>query len=126
MLRGGDARPQIAVAEGLVADEIDGLYRRLDAFVDLVDEIDTVLRKPDDLGLDARRVITGAAIDREDALDVALDLRTCENRALLKLGFLLEILVLDLAVPLEVHSIDHRVLLDGHHEIVAAPKDAHV
>ena len=126
MLGGGDDRSQIAVAERVVADEVDGPDGGLDAFVDFIDKIDPVLRQANDLGFDAGRIVAGTAIDRQDSLKVALDFRAGEDRALLELGFLLQVLVLDLAVALEIDPIDHRVFLDDDDQIIAAPEDADI
>ena len=65
---GRDHAAQLAFAESLVADEIDAADAGKLALVDLEDEIDAVLRKLDDLGLDRRPKPAVPAVEVENPL----------------------------------------------------------
>src|SRR5262249_369999 len=94
------------------AGELDDLHPRLDALVNLEDEIDAVVRQLDDLGLDADIESAAAPINLDETRHVGLHHRARERAALLRLNFRLELLVLDLLVALERDPIDHRVFGD--------------
>src|SRR5580704_14927802 len=109
-----DLAAQRAVAEMLVADEADALNARDVAFADLEDEVYTTLVELDDLGVDRRVVAAAAAIDGQDTFDVGLHARARENLARLRLHFVAQLVVFDLAVTLEGDAVDDRVLGDFH------------
>ena len=88
---------QPLVAIGFVADEIDLLDAGLLAFLDLEHEIDAVVRKLDDLRLDADVEAAVAPVDFDDALHVGLHGRTGQRAAGLRLHFVGELVVLELA-----------------------------
>ena len=109
---GGDLALQRVVVENLVADEVDARDAGGGAFMDREDQVDAVLRPLDDLRIDPGGEFAVAAIELDDALDVGLNLGAGEDGARLDLDFLVEVLVRDLAVPLEHHLVDDRVF---HH-----------
>ena len=59
-------------------------------------------------------VATAAAIDGQDALDVGLHARARVDLARLRLHFVAQLVVVDLAVSLEGDAIDDRILRDLH------------
>ena len=97
---------------GAVADELDGLDAGLCTLGDFEDEIDAIIGKLDDLGLDPDIETAAAPVDLDQACHVRLHHRTRERAALLRLDFGLELLVLDLLVALEGNAIDDRVFDD--------------
>src|SRR5262249_54058418 len=99
--RGLDHVLEAVARIGTVADEIDGLDAGLAAFRDLEDEIDAVVRKVDDLGLDADVEAAAAAINLHETGNIRLHDRARQGAAFLGLNFSLELIVLDLLVALE-------------------------
>src|SRR5262245_22887614 len=125
-LAGLDHVLQAAVGKGLVAFEHDALDRGLRPLRDLEHEIDAVVGQFDDLRIDADVIAASRPVDFENALDVGLDSRARERAARLRLDFLVELLVLDPAVALEHHAIEHRRLDHGHHDLRAGAADLHI
>src|SRR5262245_16055523 len=99
-----------------VADEADSLDAGDIALVDLEHQVDAALLKPDDLGLDRSVVAAGAAVDRQQALDIGLHAGARENLAWLGLNLVAKLVVVDLAVALEGDAIEDRILGDSHHQ----------
>lgn len=109
-----------------VADEDDALDPGRRPLVDLEHEIDPVLLERDDLGIDRGREAGIAPVEVEDALDVALHLRSRVDDARPKLDFLLQGLVVELVVPLERDPVDDRVLDHADDECVALAPQRHI
>ena len=97
------------VAIGFVADEDDLLDAGLLAFLDLEHEIDAVVRKLDDLRIDADVEAAVAPIDLDDALHVGLHGRARQRAAGLRLHFVGELVVLELRVAFERDPVDDRI-----------------
>ena len=133
---GGEAIPRVldgldlvaerAVAEARVADEVDHLDFRDRPLVDLEHEVDPVLRKLDDLGLDAHGEAAAAPVDLGQPLQVRLHPRPGVDHARLKLDLGFELVVRDIVVTLEGHAIDDRVLHHADDERVSFPPNGHV
>ena len=111
-LRRRDHEAELRIAEGLVANEIDGLDLGGRSLIDLEHDVDAVVVEIDDLGIDGGGVIALPAIDIEDALDVGLDASARIDRAGLELNLGCERVVLDLAIPFERDAGDDRVFLN--------------
>ena len=101
------------IAVGFVADEDDLLDAGLLAFLDLEHEIDAIVRKLDDLRLDADVEAAVAPIDFDDALHVGLHGRPRQRAAGLRLHFVGELVVLELAIALEGDPVDDRIFDHG-------------
>src|SRR5205823_2661355 len=110
---------QAAVAELLVAEEIDPLDAGNAAFVDLEYEIDAILGQLDDLGFHGRRKSAAAPIEVENPLYVALHFGARVDDAGAQLHFRVERLIVQLAVTLEGDAVDDRIFNHTHTEIVA-------
>ena len=117
---------QPLVAIGFVADEVDLLDAGLVAFLDLEHEIDAVVRKLDDLRLDADVEAAVAPVDFDDALHVGLHGRTRQRAAGLRLHFVGELVVLELRVAFERDPVDHRIFDHRDDQPGAGLVDAHV
>ena len=111
---------------GLVADEDDLLDAGLVAFVDLEHEVDAVVRKLDDLRLDADVEAAVAPVDLDDALHVGLHGRARQRAARLRLHFVGELVVLELLVAFERDPVDDRVFDHRDDQPAAGLADAHV
>src|ERR1700693_5723352 len=92
-----------------VADKIDAAHAGGRALVDLEHQIDPVLRKLDDLGLDRRGETGVPAVEVEDALDVVLHPGAGIDDARTKLDLGVEVLVGKLRITLEGDAIYDRV-----------------
>ena len=77
--RGADHVAELQIAEGGVADEIDGANLGGRALGDFEDNVDAVVLKLDDFRIDLRRVEALAAVDVENALYVRLNARGCRR-----------------------------------------------
>ena len=110
----------------LVADEVDARHQRRIAFLDLVDHVDAVLVLLDQLRLDAGGEAAAAGIEFLDALAVGLHRLRREDRAAAHLHLAAQHVVGDLAVALEGHPIDDRVLLHLDDHAAALAADLHV
>src|SRR4029079_12718448 len=115
-LRGRDDETQLRVAEGRVADEIDGPNLGGRALIDLEHHVDAVIVEIDDLGFHLRGIKALAPVEVEDALDVGLHPGSRIDRAGLELDLRRQGVVLDLFVALEGHAIDDRVFDQGDDE----------
>ena len=73
-LLGHDHIAQVVVGIFLIAEEVDPQHATFRAFVNLKDEIDTLLRQFHHLGRNSRRNPARAAIEFDDPLHVLLDL----------------------------------------------------
>jgi len=109
----------------VVADEGDAAHAGYRPLVDLEHEIDTVLLERDDLRIDRGGKAAVAAVDVEDAFDVALHLGARVDDARLELNLGVERLVAELVVALEGDAVDDRVLHhpDDEHVAFAAQRD---
>ena len=110
-LRGRDHVAQLRIAEGRVADEIDGPDLGGRALVDLEHHVDAVVVEIDDLGIDLGGIEALAPVEVEDALDVGLHAGARIDRAGLELNLRSQRVVLDLPIPLERDAGDDRVFL---------------
>ena len=93
---------------------------------DLEHEVHAVVVELDDLRLDGGRKAPLPAIDVEDALHVGLRAGAREHRARLELHLAPQRILVDLAVALERHLVDDRVLDHGDQHARAFAVDAHV
>ncbi len=125
-LAGLDRALELIGRIGMVAGKLDFLDASLAAFVDLEHQIRLLVPPCDDLGLDARFEIAAAVIDFDHARDVLLDNRAPQRAAALGLDFRLELLVLDLLVPLEGDPLEGRVLDHGDDQLIAGSRDVHI
>src|SRR6185437_7906696 len=116
---------QATGAELVVADKGDAAHAGHRPLVDLEHQVDAVLLERDDLGIDGSGEAAVAAVEVEDALDVALHLgaRIDDTRLELHLG--VERLIAELVVTLERDAVDDRILDHPHDECVtvAAQRD---
>src|SRR5215472_4769891 len=94
----------------MVANEINAAYAGKLALVDLEDEIDTVLRKLNDLWFDGCSEPSVPTIKVEDPFDIVLDSRPSVDDARPQLDLGIEILVVELLIALKGNAIDDRVL----------------
>ncbi len=106
---GGDHITQLAVAEHLVTDEVDRGNLGPLAFHDLENEVHTVLRKLNYLGLDRGGETPAATIEFDHPGYVALHLRARIDHTRLKLHFVLQIFFTDRAVTFKGNAVDDRV-----------------
>ena len=113
-LRRRDDVAQLAVGEGVIADEVDAFDFRRGAFGDFEHEVDAILLELDDLRLDAGGKEALPAIDVENALHVGLGLGAREHRSRLELDLAGQRRRIDLAVAFEGDLVDDRVFLDRH------------
>src|SRR5262249_4126177 len=125
-LGGGNDVAQLAVAEGAVADEVDGLHLGRRPLVDLKHDVDAVVVELDDLGVNGSRIPALPAVDVEDSLHIGLGAGAREHRARLELNLGGESLLVDLAIALEYDLIDHRVLDHRDEDACAVALDAYV
>ena len=125
-LLAADLAYQVAVAELLVPDEHDPLDEGLFSLVDFKGDIDAVLRKFDNLGLDTRCKAARPPVDFENALDIALRRRARENLARLELHFGTKRLIVNPPVSFECNTVDDRVLGNCHHHDIAAHVDTDI
>ena len=123
---GRDLVAQRTVAEFLVADEDDSADAGRRAFADFEHEIDAVLRQLHGLRFDLRRKPAAAAIDFDDALNVALHLGARKHHARLQLHFVFERLLRNLRVTLERDAVDDRILDHLHQHAAVRLFDLHV
>src|SRR5262249_31172596 len=105
-LAGGDDVAQLAVAEGAVAGEVDGLHLGGAALLDLEHQVYPIAVELDDLGLDGGGKSALPAVDVENALHVRLRPGAREYRAGLELHLVLERILVDLVIALKGHLID--------------------
>ena len=116
--RGLDDGVELAVAEGVIADEVDLPHRRLLALGDGEDEIDAVVAAVDDLRHHADIVAPDAPVGFDDAVDVGLHGGALQRAARLGLHGGGEVGVLDLLVALEGDAAEHLGLGDVHDQAV--------
>ena len=122
--RGGlDHRAELAVAKGLVADEVDLLHRGLGALGHDIDEVDAVVAAVDDLGYDADIVAAGMAVGFQDAADIALHQGALQRAARLGFDRRRQVCVLDLLVALERDLVEHRRFGQMHDQSFANAVD---
>ena len=110
----------------MVADEDHRFDAGLFAFLDFENQIDAIVRPLDDFRHHLYVEAPVAVIDLDDALNVGLHRRARQRTAGFRLDFLLELLVLDLAVALEGEPIDDRRFDHRHDEPAARLGDADV
>src|SRR6185503_12852893 len=103
---------QPAVAEMLVADDVDAAHARPRPFVDLEDDVDAILVELDDLRLDAGAVAALAAVELDDPGNVGAGARAGEDLARRKPDLRRDLVVLDAPVALQDDAVDHRILAD--------------
>ena len=116
-LGGRDDTAQLRVRESVIAYEIDAQNLRFRPFGDFKNDIQTAIIKFDDLNIGLDGIVTGPAIDIENALHVRLRLGSCKDGPGTKLHLRGKRLVLNVAVTLKDDLIDDRVLVDdlnGH------------
>lgn len=92
---------KLALAESVIADEVDLPHRRLCAFGDRENEVDAVLAAADDFRHHPDIATANAAIGLHDATDIRLQRGTLKRSARLGLDDGREILVLDFLVAFE-------------------------
>ena len=109
-----------------VAEEVDPLHFRNRPLVHLENEIDPVLRKLDDLGLDGGGETTAAPVDLSQPLQIRLHPRPGVDRARLELNLGFELAVVDRVVSFESHAIDDRVLDHSDDQRASFPPNGHV
>ena len=117
MLAGRHLADQAAVAELLVADDVDPADAGFRPLVDLEHHIDAVLVELDDLRLDRGGVAALAAIELDDPGDVGAGARAGEDLPRRKPDFGQDLVVLDPPVALEHDPVDHRILAHLDDEI---------
>ena len=124
--RGADHVAELRIAEGGVADEIDGANLGGRALIDLEHDVDAVVLEIDDFRIDLRRVEALAAVDVENALHVRLHARARVDGAGLELDFGGQRVVLDLPVAFEGDPGDDRVLDHDDDDRAAFAPDANI
>ena len=113
-----DLAAQVAVGEGLVADEADPPDFGLLALLDLENQIDPVLIEIDHLRFHRRAKPPAAPIEVENPGDVRLYAALSEHGARLQLDLLGQVLVFDMVVTFEGDLIDDRIFDHLHHQSV--------
>jgi hypothetical protein len=117
---------ELAFAKDSVAGEVDLPDRRLGAFGDLEDEIDTVAAAIDEHGFDRDVVTPETLVSLDDVVDVGL--HGCALQASARLGFdrRRKLGVFDALVALEDDFIQHWRLVQVHDQFFAGALDRHV
>ncbi len=110
----------------MIADEHDGFYTGLRAFIDLEDNVDAAIGEIDDSVGDIGGGLAGTTIEILDALDVRIDDRLVERPMCFRLDFAGELIGLDLAVALEGDTVDQVVLFDADDDLTADMADLNV
>ena len=123
---GGDHVAETAVAEGLVADEIDGGDLGAPTLVDLEHDVHAILAQIHGARRDRRVLAADAGVGLADGLDVGIHLRLGERRTRLELHVSGKLGVLDLLVALEQDVVDDRIFVDLDHQGPAGLTDTHV
>ena len=108
---------QLAVGEGVIAQEGDRLDARLGALVDLEDQVDAVLFQLDQLGRHVRRDTARQTIQLNDLAHILLDPGAGVDAARRDGHFLAQLVLADRAVPLEHDLVDDRVLDDADDQV---------
>jgi hypothetical protein len=117
---------KLRVAEGVVADKVDGAHFGARPFIDFVDDIDAIVVEIDDLRRHLGRIHALAAIDVEDPLHVGLDAGARIDAARFRLHFGAQGVVVALFVPFECDLRNDRVLHHDHDDGAALAADADI
>ena len=117
---------ELRIAEGGVADKIDGPHLGGGPFRDLEHHVDAVGIEVDDLGIDLCAVEALAPVDVEDALNVGLHARAGIDGARLELHLRGEGFVVDLPVAFKGDVAHDRVFDDDNDDGAPLPPDTNV
>src|SRR5690606_24260869 len=101
---------QLAVGERLVADDVDRADLRFRPFVDLEDDVDTVLVELHHLRLYGRSKAALALVQFDDARDVRPNLGAGEDLPRRQLDLGKDLVVLEATIAFQHDPVDYRVL----------------
>ena len=125
-LRGADHVAKLRIAEGGVANEVDGADLGRRSLIDLEHDVDAVVFELDDFGIDLSRIEALAAIDIENALYVGLHAGAGVDGAGLELYLGGQRVVLDLLVAFKGDPGHDRVLDHDDDDGAAFAPDANI